>query len=225
MRARPTTAAVTIMLLAAGCASADKDRYESARVRVVTKADDVRGCALVGTVSDNELEDLQRKAARAGGNTALLTPERRTKGGYFGLQDYQTADVYRCESTARSVTPIVTPPAPPASAPGLDGLTGTYTGEVTGGGARVGKVGVTFSVVQSGGEIAGTWTTTSGSTGTLAGVVTENGIRDLRFRKLNPCSGDFNGVAILEPGMILRGSYVGRDCSGSVTGLFTVTRQ
>jgi hypothetical protein len=64
--------------------------------RKTAKADDVRGCTLVGTVADNELEDLQKKAARAGGDTALLTPERKTKGGYFGTQDYQTADVYMC---------------------------------------------------------------------------------------------------------------------------------
>ena len=49
-------------------------------------------------VADNELEDLQKKAARVGGNVALLTPQRKSKGGYFGVQDYMTADVYRCEA-------------------------------------------------------------------------------------------------------------------------------
>jgi len=34
-----------------------------------------------------------------GGNVALVTPERAAKGGYFGLQDYMTADVYRCENS------------------------------------------------------------------------------------------------------------------------------
>lgn len=84
---------------------------------------------------------------------------------------------------------------------------------------------VTFTIVQSGAEIAGAWTTTGGTSGTLAGVLTQNGIRDLRARQLNPCVGEFGGVAVLEPGMTLRGSYVGRDCSGSVTASFTVTRQ
>jgi hypothetical protein len=28
---------------------------------------------------------------------ALMTPNRKAKGGYFGLQEYMTADVYRCE--------------------------------------------------------------------------------------------------------------------------------
>ena len=53
-----------------------------------------------GTVADNDLEDLQKKAARVGGNVALMTPERKAKGGYFGLQDYMNADVYRCGGRA-----------------------------------------------------------------------------------------------------------------------------
>lgn len=45
-------------------------------------------------------------------------------------------------------------------------------------------------------------------------------------RQINPCQGEFAGVAVLEPdARTLRGSYVGRDCSGSVTASFTVTRQ
>jgi hypothetical protein len=51
----------------------------------------------MGTVSDNELKDLQRKAAEVGGNVALMTPDRKAKGGYFGMQEYMTADVYRCD--------------------------------------------------------------------------------------------------------------------------------
>lgn len=53
---------------------------------------------MLGTVADNDFQDLQKKAARLGGNVALMTPQRTAKGGYFGLQDYTTADVYRCES-------------------------------------------------------------------------------------------------------------------------------
>lgn len=65
---------------------------------VLAKATCCKYCmSSIGTVADNELEDLQRKAAKLGGNVALLTPQRTTKGGYFGLQDYKTADVYKCE--------------------------------------------------------------------------------------------------------------------------------
>jgi hypothetical protein len=83
-----------LALVLAGCASAP----EPVRVRVVQDKNLVSGCKVLGTVSDNEMEDLQRKAAKVGGNTALLTPEREAKGGYFGLQKYMTADVYQCDA-------------------------------------------------------------------------------------------------------------------------------
>jgi len=70
-------------------------------VRVVNDASQVQGCQVLGTVADNDFEDLQRKAAKVGGNVALMTPERKAKGGYFGMQDYMTADVYRCSAAAR----------------------------------------------------------------------------------------------------------------------------
>lgn len=72
---------------------------EPRAVWVVHDANIVRGCRVLGTVADNDLKDLQKKASRLGGNVALLTPQRRIKGGYFGVQDYSTADVYICEAT------------------------------------------------------------------------------------------------------------------------------
>jgi hypothetical protein len=86
------------LALAAGCASSREiSEVEAAKVRVVSDPEMVRGCQVLGTVADNALEDLQKKAARLGGNVALLTPQRTAKGGYFGLQDYKTADVYKYE--------------------------------------------------------------------------------------------------------------------------------
>ena len=85
--------ACLLMLGAAGCASAPPP----ASVQIVNDPNQVQGCRVLGTVSDNEMEDLQKKAAKLGGNAALITPDRKAKGGYFGLQDYMTADVYRCE--------------------------------------------------------------------------------------------------------------------------------
>jgi hypothetical protein len=95
MPSRLIVGAGLVALAVAACAAPDK----VVRVRVVSEPNLVRGCQVLGTVSDNELEDLQKKAARVGGNVALLTPERKSKGGYFGLQDYMTADVYQCEAT------------------------------------------------------------------------------------------------------------------------------
>ena len=101
MSARRILSTCSIVLVLAGCASSPKEtRGDASRVRVVKDTGLVKGCQVLGTVADNDFEDLQRKAARVGGNVALLTPERPAKGGYFGLQDYMTADVYRCD-TAR----------------------------------------------------------------------------------------------------------------------------
>ena len=79
----------------AGCASTPP---APAGVLVVDDASRVSGCRALGTVADDALDDLQKKAAKLGGNVALMTPQRTSKGGYFGLQDYMTADVYRCET-------------------------------------------------------------------------------------------------------------------------------
>jgi hypothetical protein len=70
----------------------------SSKPAVLLVEDDkrVQGCRPIGTVSDNELDDLQKKAAKLGGNVALMTPQRTTKGGFFGMQTYTTADVYHC---------------------------------------------------------------------------------------------------------------------------------
>jgi starvation-inducible outer membrane lipoprotein len=100
MSARWIVSACLFALVLAGCASSAKEisKGDASRVRVVKDTSLVSGCQVLGTVADNEFEDLQKKAARLGGNVALLTPERAAKGGYFGLQDYMTADVYRCEN-------------------------------------------------------------------------------------------------------------------------------
>ncbi|HKC08130.1 MAG TPA: hypothetical protein VKJ67_14760 [Methylomirabilota bacterium] len=98
MRTRRVASVALALLLAGGCASSGEiSSVEAAKVRVVSDVEMVRGCRVLGTVADNDLEDLQKKAAKVGGNVALLTPQRTMKGGYFGLQDYKTADVYKCE--------------------------------------------------------------------------------------------------------------------------------
>jgi hypothetical protein len=100
MNARRTASAwLATLVLAGGCSSAGAiSDADAARVRVVNDASLVSGCRVLGTVADNDFQDLQKKAARLGGNVALMTPQRTAKGGYFGLQDYMTADVYRCEN-------------------------------------------------------------------------------------------------------------------------------
>ena len=89
-------------LVVAGCGSTTPP---PTAVLVVNDAGRVNGCRALGTVSDDALDDLQKKAAKLGGNVALMTPQRKSKGGYFGLQDYMTADVYRCDSIQPAATP------------------------------------------------------------------------------------------------------------------------
>jgi hypothetical protein len=95
MSRRSIVAACLLTLTA--CASPAPERPVG--VLVVEDPERVRNCRPLGTVSDDDLGDLQRKAARLGADTALLTPQRKSKGGYFGLQDYMTADAYRCEGS------------------------------------------------------------------------------------------------------------------------------
>jgi len=92
----------SLALILGACSSAPP---KPAGVLIVEDESRVRGCRPLGTVSDDALDDLQKKAARLGGNVALMTPQRKAKGGYFGLQDYMTADVYSCETIGAGGTP------------------------------------------------------------------------------------------------------------------------
>jgi len=102
MNIRTGVSAALFALLAAGCGSTTPP---PTAVLVVNHAGRVSGCRALGTVSDDALDDLQKKAAKLGGNVALMTPQRTAKGGYFGLQDYMTADVYRCDAVPPAATP------------------------------------------------------------------------------------------------------------------------
>jgi len=97
MNRRGIVSAVCALVLA-GCGSSGTTTTP-AGVLVVNDESRVRGCRPLGTVADNELDDLQKKAARLGGNVVLMTPQRTSKGGYFGLQEYMTGDAYRCEAS------------------------------------------------------------------------------------------------------------------------------
>jgi len=94
-----------VVVLIMGCASmSDEERARAARVRIVNNADAVRGCQPIGSVTDDDIQDLQRKAARLGGDVALVTLQSQgAKGGFggsaggFRFVTYTTAEVYKCE--------------------------------------------------------------------------------------------------------------------------------
>ena len=97
MNIKKITSMCVVALALGACASPPPPK---AGVLVVEDESRVRGCRPLGTVSDDSLDDLQKKAAKLGGNVALMTPQRKAKGGYFGMQDYMTADVYSCQGTS-----------------------------------------------------------------------------------------------------------------------------
>ena len=89
-----------IGLVLIGCAKtmSDEEKANAARVRITNNPEFTRGCAFVGMVSDDDMQDLQRKAFRLGGNIALVRFQSQRASPY-SLQTYTTAEVYRGEST------------------------------------------------------------------------------------------------------------------------------
>lgn len=187
------------------------------------------GCGLYGARGDFEgaHAKLRNKAAAMGADYVQIVRvvEPRLEGICMNQSFTIDGIAYRRRTDAGAARA----PAVPATTqpPQRTGLDGTYAGEITGNAqGRAFTMRVSFTVVQSGEQIAGAWTTTGGASGTITGILTESGIRDLRARQLNPCAGEFGGVAVVEAGgNRLRGSYVGRDCGGPVTASFTVDRQ
>ncbi len=90
-----TASACLIGLALWGCVS------DAARVRITTDRDIARGCTFVALASAKNFEDLQRNAARLGGDTAVAKTQRNLLGPIQGLEfevvTYGEAEVFRCE--------------------------------------------------------------------------------------------------------------------------------
>jgi hypothetical protein len=84
---------------------------------------------------------------------------------------------------------------------------------------------VTFTIVRTGDEIAGAWTTGEGASGTIVAQVTGNQLLGLRAKQLNPCVGEFVGLALIEDdGRKLLGAYEGDGCGMPVKAEFAVIK-
>jgi hypothetical protein len=107
------------------------------------------------------------------------------------------------------------------------GLSGTFAGQVSGiQGDRQFAMGVSFTIVQTADKIAGAWTSTGGTSGTVTATVAGETLIDVRVKQINPCEGEFAGVAAIEAGGLrLRGSYLGSGCGAAVNASFIVNRQ
>jgi hypothetical protein len=85
---------------------------------------------------------------------------------------------------------------------------------------------VSFMIVQTENRIAGAWTSTGGTSGTVTATISGETLTDVRVKQINPCEGEFVGVAAIEAGGLrLRGSYSGSGCGSPVNASFVVNRQ
>src|SRR2546427_3896591 len=76
----------------------DMEKQAAATVRITRNESAVRGCQSLGIVSD-DWKDLQKKAARMGGNTAFIMMQSPdTRMGILSpvIVQVVTAEVYRC---------------------------------------------------------------------------------------------------------------------------------
>jgi hypothetical protein len=79
---------------------------------------------------------------------------------------------------------------------------------------------ISFTLVQSGEHIVGTWMTSNGASGTVTGTV--SGLKSTTFkaRQVNPCQGEFSGLFTIERNAAaLHGGYSGADCGGAISAV------
>ncbi len=121
-----------------------------------------------------------------------------------------------------AVSTMARVPAPP------NGLSGTFAGAIAGSQDRQPfSMRMTLTLVQTGEQITGVWTTTGGTSGTMTARVTVyNTLIDVRAKQTKPCEGEFLGTAVIEDNWRqLRGTYTGGGYGGTVSASFHVTRQ
>jgi hypothetical protein len=220
-----------LALIAAGCAAAEVlVAPDAARVQVGTAppvgaseqigavtATHGGGCGLYGRRGSYEGADaiLRTRAARLGADYVQIL--RVTEPHMEGICAHQA---FVIDAMAYRLTR-----GSPSAVVGPSGLNGTYSGEISGDarGQRF-TMRVTFTLVQNGTELVGTWSTTGGTAGTILGVVEHGRIAEFRVRQVHPCPGEFV-AAVLVDGTVLRGQYGGSDCGGAVTASFEAVRQ
>ena len=75
------------------------------------------------------------------------------------------------------------------------GLSGTFAGRVSGiQGDRSFTMGVSFTIVQTENKIAGVWTSTGGTSGTVTATLDGEALIDVHVKQINPCEAEFAGV-------------------------------
>ena len=84
------------------------------------------GCRILGTVADNDFQDLRRKAARLGGNVARMTRPRTARAGISGTCTGATtrSDQPRC-AARRRISHLRSSSS--ATRPTANGITNSHT--------------------------------------------------------------------------------------------------
>lgn len=90
-RTTATVAIIAVVLARCASMSPEEQAAAAARVRLVGEAAAVRDCQPIRSVTDDEIQGLKVKAARLGGDVALVTSQIQR-----GARVYTTVLVYRC---------------------------------------------------------------------------------------------------------------------------------
>jgi len=130
------------------------------------------------------------------------------------IQDYQRQGYERTTQGPAPASSAATTQAAGTEGPGH--LNGTYSGDVV---AQLrgqsATLRLSFTLVQSGDHLVGTWSTSNRGSGTVSGTVSGSQITGFKARQLNPCPGEFTGAVTIERNAAeLRGFYKGADCGG-----------
>ncbi len=184
------------------------------------------GCGLYGVGGDLEgaYTILRNRAAQLGADYVQIL---RVTGPHMEGICHDRAFVIDglAYKTAGTSAPAIAAPGALLATPGA-GLSGTFAGRISGiQGNRSFTMEVSFTIVQTESRIAGVWTSTGGTSGTIIATVDGEDLIEVRIRQINPCAAEFAGVAAVEAGgSRLRGSYLGDACGSPVNASFLVNR-
>jgi len=98
-------------------------------------------------------------------------------------------------------------------------ITGTWHGTFTNGAQ---SFGVTFTIIQNGAEVSGTYSATSGGSGTIQGTFSGSSL-SFTLIQTNYCPGSYNGQGTVN-GNVMTFSGSGSDCTGTYNGSGTAMK-
>lgn len=93
-----------LVVAGAGCAASEErpgkwaEERRASQVRITRVESAVQGCRSVGIVSDDDWDDLRKKAARLGGDTAFVMTQQPVSDKWLPvIRTVFTSEVFRCQ--------------------------------------------------------------------------------------------------------------------------------